>query len=1069
MIVTCEACGTSYTLKASLLDPSGSTVRCSNCQHVFTVYPDNAGEEPADAAQSSPDSPDQKEVTLNEILDEDVTETEKELDALFAEDNGDALDEETEELAATVEALDLLEEEEEEDDWVSEIGPELEEFDEEIRRTTEDSDILFEDEDELEDLPDENEDIFAAEPSPTADTTESSDVVGLEALSTEDIDTEDAISLKDLEGKSDAGYELLTETAEGESVADYELLTETAEGESVTDYELLTETAEDDSSVPPETTLESFDQDENAIDLKTFESPEANFEGKSVAAAWEGETAADEDIVGLEELEGRSEAGYELLTETAEGESLAGYELLTETAEGESSIGYELLTETAEGESAAGYEILTETAEGESVAGLEADEKEAIVDIGELGERTVEEDLLDIDQEEFDLDEILAEEDAIAEKDISEAGYGIQPDDIEWVEQKEREIEEKGGLLAELGDDGKKADSKKPRVPKDTETGEEDFDLDLEFEEPGKAAETQGVDDSELGLDLDLDEFDLDIVEEETTDLTGTRKKIASELAQGDEFDLDIEEATGGLEEQRIEEKGFEEEEFDLDLDLDETAETAEKTAEAAEEEFDLDLEFEPATIEGEEESAAETLIADESLELDLETEAEETVQKEAGQTEEEFDLDLDETAESEITVVGKTDEEFELDLEFGETAEGAAEEEEGEFELDLDLEPGGATAESAEEEFPLDLDMEESLVTTEATAQPEESEDFELDLDIEEESPESPGAEIAEADEFFDLDLEEAPVESEESEAAEEFDLGLEKTAEPAKAEGAEDEFDLDIETMLDEEAVAEGDKEISLETISDSGVREEYKGADALEQEEAELEMEAWTQEAAEPEEAATPVPEAAPVAPVEPIPGPEEIWEEKEPGIEKAPEPVTGLAKKRIPGKKAIILVLAAAALLALVIVGAYLMFGKKTVEHKVQDMGNLQIEISEIPAYRFVRNEKAGELLVVSGTVTNRYDHARKRIKVQANLYDASGKLIRTSRSLSGISLTDNELKSLDIKTIEDKLNNRKGNPKLDVVLNPGQKTSFTVVFSNLPDNMDELSCEVIASSESAPTK
>src|SRR6056297_3374663 len=42
MIVTCEACGTSYRLKTSMVKETGSKVRCSRCEHVFIVYPPSA-------------------------------------------------------------------------------------------------------------------------------------------------------------------------------------------------------------------------------------------------------------------------------------------------------------------------------------------------------------------------------------------------------------------------------------------------------------------------------------------------------------------------------------------------------------------------------------------------------------------------------------------------------------------------------------------------------------------------------------------------------------------------------------------------------------------------------------------------------------------------------------------------------------------------------------------------------------------------------------------------------------------------------------------------------------------
>jgi predicted Zn finger-like uncharacterized protein len=48
MIVTCENCHVSYKLDASVLDPAGSRVRCTNCGHVFIAYPPPEVPVPAD-------------------------------------------------------------------------------------------------------------------------------------------------------------------------------------------------------------------------------------------------------------------------------------------------------------------------------------------------------------------------------------------------------------------------------------------------------------------------------------------------------------------------------------------------------------------------------------------------------------------------------------------------------------------------------------------------------------------------------------------------------------------------------------------------------------------------------------------------------------------------------------------------------------------------------------------------------------------------------------------------------------------------------------------------------------
>ena len=39
MIVSCEECNASFNLDENLLQPTGSKVRCSKCDHIFVAYP----------------------------------------------------------------------------------------------------------------------------------------------------------------------------------------------------------------------------------------------------------------------------------------------------------------------------------------------------------------------------------------------------------------------------------------------------------------------------------------------------------------------------------------------------------------------------------------------------------------------------------------------------------------------------------------------------------------------------------------------------------------------------------------------------------------------------------------------------------------------------------------------------------------------------------------------------------------------------------------------------------------------------------------------------------------------
>jgi len=60
------------------------------------------------------------------------------------------------------------------------------------------------------------------------------------------------------------------------------------------------------------------------------------------------------------------------------------------------------------------------------------------------------------------------------------------------------------------------------------------------------------------------------------------------------------------------------------------------------------------------------------------------------------------------------------------------------------------------------------------------------------------------------------------------------------------------------------------------------------------------------------------------------------------------------------------------------------------------------------------------------------------------------------------LTDAELTTLDLERINERLNNRMGDGNLNADIAPGEEIPFTVVFSNLPENMYEFTVEVVQS-------
>lgn len=832
MIITCEACGTSYRLKTSMVKETGSKVRCSRCEHVFIVYP------PSALVHQSAES------SANGV---EGTETMEFFGALEAEAR--AAEEE-----ARVRA---------EGDTIGDLEAMLDN-EGETRPGETTADELFS----------ETESPFFSEAAKSALSLsdleagpEAPDVISIEALAATTREEYGAAPVS-AESTLDMG-ELTTDTVESapgrEAVVEMgDLAPETT---SLPEFEPQTDmpTAE-----APETEELGFDDlkaeewtpaealmDIDDLASETGPAPEDARSKDTMdfaEIAREQEQATDEGVYGLADLE---EASEEAVSGMETGEVVDMAELAVATGvtvdfddiaaaaptageaemEPEAELDLEDITVTEEEQDLYGEEF---AAEAEAGAEPQADWQEP-----EASESARDADAFTVMAEPSDFEDLSDDMAAGYEgEDDEEGGEDIGLDEFEREEESGQEPA--GGIegkeQAGLSPEEKKAAAREEVEEKeqarlsDIDFGLEEEDADtLEFEEGGT-----------LDLDLDEDEFELDLeLEDEEGEVPGETEE---------EFDLDLEEEEDAAPAQAQSESESapeaDEEEFDLDLDFEEAGEKADKeagpepeTQTSDLEEFDLDFEAPPET----DESISDTMDG-EDWALDLE----------------DFDLDLDEAEESSETLDLDEDEfDLEFDLEGEEEELEGASEEEPELDLGLDLaeEDGGsgkagaadkAPASDEEEslEFDLDLDFdfeeeeEEARPRTESEAESAGDEaagdEFELDLDFDSEpdaedrydidlTPEEPSEGGEEAEDFeLDLDL------TEEEEEASGFEAGAQSQEEQAPTDKTE-EFDLsEIEDFLEDDSTA----------VSDSRTFDESTELELeLEEETAEQTMEAGT----------------------------------------------------------------------------------------------------------------------------------------------------------------------------------------------------------------------------------
>ena len=454
----------------------------------------------------------------------------------------------------------------------------------------------------------------------------------------------------------------------------------------------------------------------------------------------------------------------------------------------------------------------------------------------------------------------------------------------------------------------------------------------------------------------------------------------------------------------------------DMDKLIDEEQPSEEISDEDVEDlDLDLDLDIEPETEKPKE---------------DIEAKADQEEPDELDLSDLENLLDEEEVA-SETTV----DETFEdLDLKIGPETDAPTEKV-----------PPSAGAEELDE---LDLsDLEEILDLDEPAADEEPvPDDIVLELDTESEPELEKAPEEGEAEDIEEVDLSEIEKMLEVEEAEDE----TEATEEPIEKEM---ELELEVEEAPSDSMLPEDSSEVEvyeLDEAEDTADEPEAIEASATEEREPEFEVgEGDDEEQIE-----------------------EEVVEE-EPMVEKAaPAP-----KKRVSKPLVVLLILV---LLAGGSYGTYVLLDYMNIEipflkqipfisdyfkPKVSDpTGSLKIDTLDVNS-KFLLNVKGGKLFVITGRVKNGYPDVRSFIKINGKLYKKGKVLYQTETAFCGNVLSDIELSNMDLEAIKKRLLNRAGDNKSNMMVKPGGELPFMIIFSNLPEDLEEFSIEV-ASSTSA---
>lgn len=123
---------------------------------------------------------------------------------------------------------------------------------------------------------------------------------------------------------------------------------------------------------------------------------------------------------------------------------------------------------------------------------------------------------------------------------------------------------------------------------------------------------------------------------------------------------------------------------------------------------------------------------------------------------------------------------------------------------------------------------------------------------------------------------------------------------------------------------------------------------------------------------------------------------------------------------------------------------------------------KLEIRDWRQYQ-VKNEKLGAIIVIEGKIKNNFSAPRELIRLEAQLFDAQGKVLASRQQLAGASLSAFQLQLLDKEELEKALNS-----KLDIIASnidvlPGGEVPFMVVFTEIPAGASDFTVRIIEAS------
>jgi predicted Zn finger-like uncharacterized protein len=123
--------------------------------------------------------------------------------------------------------------------------------------------------------------------------------------------------------------------------------------------------------------------------------------------------------------------------------------------------------------------------------------------------------------------------------------------------------------------------------------------------------------------------------------------------------------------------------------------------------------------------------------------------------------------------------------------------------------------------------------------------------------------------------------------------------------------------------------------------------------------------------------------------------------------------------------------------------------------------VQMEVID-PKGLWRNNKVSGRIFIVQGSVKNNHQTVRTHVLVHGTLSDSKDQVVAKATVYAGPRFTPEELTTLPLEEIQNRLKNPKAPDGSLYVVPPGERLFFMVVIGNLPDDLALYTVEVVGS-------